>query len=252
MTIAVAGLYRHPIKGHGREAVQSVTLEAGKTMPWDRVWAVAHEAAKFNDDAPEWVPCANFSRGSKAPELMAITAQVNETSGTIRLTHPRLQPLSINPGNPDDAAALIAWTKPIMPGGRAASARIVSAPGRGMTDSDFPSISINSHASLDALSDRAGQDISPLRFRGNIWVSGLDPWAEFDLVGNTIRIGDAELYVREPIERCAATTANPDTGVRDLDTLALLREGWGHQNFGVYAEVTVGGLLAVNSEMVVL
>ena len=39
-------LWRHPIKGHGVEAVGAVTLAAGATMPWDRVWAIAHEAAR--------------------------------------------------------------------------------------------------------------------------------------------------------------------------------------------------------------
>ena len=41
----VSALWRHPIKGHGVEPVEGVTLTAGATMPWDRVWAIAHEAA---------------------------------------------------------------------------------------------------------------------------------------------------------------------------------------------------------------
>ena len=41
-----AALWRHPIKGHGREALETVDLTEGRTMPWDRRWAVAHEAAK--------------------------------------------------------------------------------------------------------------------------------------------------------------------------------------------------------------
>ena len=66
----VAALWRHPIKSHGREALNRVTLRAGQTMPWDRVWAVAHEASTADGSA--WVPCANFSGGSKAPGLMGM------------------------------------------------------------------------------------------------------------------------------------------------------------------------------------
>ncbi|WP_419523385.1 hypothetical protein [Lentibacter algarum] len=35
--------------------------------------------------------------------------------------------------------------------------------------------------------------------------------------------------------------ASPKTGERDTDTLALLRENWGHQDFGVYGEVIETG-----------
>jgi hypothetical protein len=35
-----------PDQGHGREDLASVCLSAGQAMPWDRVWAVAHEAAR--------------------------------------------------------------------------------------------------------------------------------------------------------------------------------------------------------------
>ena len=36
--------------------------------------------------------------------------------------------------------------------------------------------------------------------------------------------------------------ANPETGRRDVDTLAALRT-WGHQDFGVYAAITGGGTI---------
>ena len=57
------------------------------------------------------------------------------------------------------------------------------------------------------------------RFRGNVWLDGLEPWAEFDLVGRDIRVGAATLRVRERITRCKATTVNPETGRIDADTL---------------------------------
>ena len=40
--------------------------------------------------------------------------------------------------------------------------------------------------------------------------------------------------------------ANPHTGKRDADTLAALRDGWNHQDFGVYARVIKGGKVALN------
>jgi len=37
--------------------------------------------------------------------------------------------------------------------------------------------------------------------------------------------------------------ANPETGRRDADTLGALENGWGHTDFGVYAEVTQTGMI---------
>jgi uncharacterized protein YcbX len=127
---------------------------------------------------------------------------------------------------------------------RALPAFVTRAP-RGMTDSDFPSVAILNAASLRALSHRIGQPLAQERFRGNIWLEGLAPWQEFDLVGRDLRIGGAAFSVLERITRCNATTVNPDTGASDADTLAALTAGWGHQDFGVYAEVIEGGRVAV-------
>jgi uncharacterized protein YcbX len=60
------------------------------------------------------------------------------------------------------------------------------------------------------------------------------------------------LQVREPIRRCKATTANPATGQRDLDTLGALNANWNHQDFGIYAEVTRTGAIAVGAPVEVL
>ncbi len=240
MTGSVASLWRHPIKSHGREALQDVTLKAGRTMPWDRVWAVAHEASKATNEA--WSPCAAFSRVSKAPALMAVTARLNEASETVTLSHPDLPDLSILPDR--DAEEFLAWVTPLMPADRAASARFVRVPGRGMTDSDFPSVTLCNLSSHRAVEQRVGQELSIHRWRGNIWIDGLGPWEEFEWIDQDIRIGAAVLRVRERTDRCLATTANPETGRRDADTLAALKS-WGHQDFSVRAEVIEGGTVAI-------
>ncbi|PKP81933.1 MAG: molybdenum cofactor biosysynthesis protein, partial [Alphaproteobacteria bacterium HGW-Alphaproteobacteria-2] len=63
MTPRLAQIWRHPIKAHGRERLDAAMLEPGQTLPWDRHWAVAHEAAHLAEGA--WSPCANFSRAAK-------------------------------------------------------------------------------------------------------------------------------------------------------------------------------------------
>ncbi len=243
----LARIVRHPIKSLGREDLAAVTLAPGATMPWDRVWAVAHEAAKTTPGA--WAPCPNFVLGAKAPELMAVTATVDDGPGTVTLHHPRRPTLTVNPDLPADADALVAWTDPLVPAGRARPARVVRVPGRGMTDTDFPSVSLGSLASLADLSARMGVALSPHRFRLNLWLDGLAPWAELDWVGQEIALGPVRLRVREPVVRCSATTANPETGAVDADTLGALGRAFGHRHFGVYAEVVAGGTLRLGDAL---
>jgi uncharacterized protein YcbX len=244
----VAALWRHPIKAHGREPVDRATLNEGQTFPGDRRWAVAHAQARTTGG--EWAPCANFSRAAKAPALMAITAQTDEATGRLTLRHPDLWDLTLDPATQGDK--LIQWVRPLMPADRAASARLVPAGDHGMTDTAFASLSIHTTASHRAIEGRLGRPLSTERWRGNIWLDGFAPWEEFDWLGKTLRIGTAELTVQERITRCLATTANPDTGKRDADTLGVLNDALGHQDFGVYAVVSKSGEIATGDSVKVL
>jgi len=248
VTGTIAHIWRHPIKAHGVEALKSVGLTAGKTMPWDRVWAVAHELSKAN--GTKWVPCGNFSRGAKCPSLMAISATLNVASNIITLTHPDLPEISFNPDT--ESETFINWVRPIMPADKTASARIVRAAACGLTDTDFPSISLNNLATNRVIGTTLGKDLSPLRWRGNLWFDDLEPWEEFSWVGKRLRIGGSEIDIKERITRCMATTVNPKTGLRDADTLTALQDNWGHKQFGVYGVVVKSGQIALGDKIEVL
>ena len=248
MTATLSDIFRHPIKAHSFEALTTTRVIEGRTLPWDRHWAVVHEHAKT--DGTAWAPCPNFSRGAKAGSLMAISATLDENSGRLALSHPDLGRLDFDPAT--EEGRFLDWVRPIMPEDRAASRGIVSVPDRGMTDTDFPSISLAGRASLDALSEELGQSLDPRRFRANLWIDGLAPWEEFDWIGKTIRIGEVTFHVQERITRCRATMANPETGQVDADTLGALETGWDHTDFGVYLVAQSSGTLALGDKLEVL
>lgn len=242
MTGRLAQIHRHPIKGHGREMLASVRLLAGEALPYDRHWAVAHEAAKL---VPGWNRCTNFARGAKAPQLMAITAALNEETRQVVLNHPERGKLAFQPDDPADLPGFLDWVRPLNPENRAQPVAIVST-GVALTDSDFPSVSILNLASLADLSAKMGMDLSVDRWRGNLWLDGAAPWAEFDWIGRDIAIGGAVLHVQERITRCSATTVDPLTGRVAGDTLTALETSFGHQDFGIYAKVLQGGVITAN------
>ncbi|GAA6174218.1 MOSC domain-containing protein [Sulfitobacter pacificus] len=243
----VTALYRHPIKSHGREALERIRLEAGQAMPNDRRWAVAHDSAKA--DGTKWAPCANFSRGAKAPQLMAINAVLDDATDMVTLTHPDRDPITLHPVR--DADSLISWVMPLVPQDRALPARVVELVARGFTDTPFASVSLNNMASHHAVEALAQSALSPLRWRGNIWFDGAAAWEEFEWIDRDLRLGSAMLRVKERITRCKATTANPETGESDVDTLRALNI-LGHQDFGIYVEVTQSGDVALGDQLELL
>lgn len=235
--ITISEIWRHPIKALGRERVASSILEAGKCLPWDRAWAVAHDRGRDANES-EWAHCRNFIRAASAPALMAIECRLDETTGAVTLTHPDLEDLTVDPIR--DQQSLITWVAPLIPENRPAPARVVRVPGRGMTDSGTPGITIANLSSHRAVEQKWGRPLSRHRWRANLWLDGAAPWEEFDWIDKTLRIGGAVIEVYGRTERCRATESNPDTGVRDADTLGTLRS-WDHQDFSVKAKVIETG-----------
>lgn len=241
----VAALWRHPIKSHGREALETVTLTKGQTMPWDRHWAVTHEKTKFSAANPQWVMCRNFMIGALVPTLAGIWARLDEDAMVLHVRHAALDDLSFAPNDPMGVTRFLNWVEPLTRAVSMQPTALCAVPDRGMTDTNYPSISIMTNASHAAVSARLGGKLEKERWRGNIWLDGPAPWEEFEWIGRDLRIGQAVLRVREPIERCNHTKSNPVTGVRDADTLGILNDVFGHQNFGIYAEVIKDGQIAI-------
>ena len=130
--------------------------------------------------------------------------------------------------------------------------RIVKAdrPAGGVDRANGP-VSLISEASLSELARQAGVDeVDGRRFRMLITVSGCRPHEEDEWIGREVRIGSLVIRVLEQVARCAATTFNPLSGERDLDTLRIIRSYRGARDgknldFGIYGEVVQPGRVAV-------
>lgn len=242
MTARLAHIVRHPIKAVGWEEIAATTLAAGRALPWDRAWAVAHEGSRPLPAG--WASKSHFLRGVAAPALMAVRARLEESAGRLTLSHPAGCEITLRPGVEADDAALINWLRPLWPSSRPAPAALVAASSQPFTDTEAPFVAVLNLASNRALGQRLGQALSIHRWRGNLWVDGWAPFGEFDLVGRKVRVGAAVLHIEEPITRCKATCGNPETGLADADTLGALAAGYGHEDFGVYARVVEGGPIA--------
>lgn len=237
----LVGIVRHPVKSLGYETLDTVQVGPGAGLPLDRVWAVEHEAAGPPSLSGDWRPKRAFVRGAAAQTLMAVRCRCTD-GGTVVLSHPDRPDLVADLATEQGSAALLDWVAPLWPGNRPAPARIVRASAH-FADNPEPFVAVVNLASQRALERVLGQPLSAHRWRANLWLDGLAPWTEFDLVGRQIRLGTAVLRVVARITRCEATAGNPETGRRDADTLGALERGWSHTDFGVFALVTAGGTL---------
>jgi uncharacterized protein len=113
------------------------------------------------------------------------------------------------------------------------------------TDKEAPCLSLVNLASVRDLGERVIKgEVDPLRFRANLYIDGLPPWRELDLVGREFAVGAVRLRIAAPITRCAAVNVDPASAARDLNILRALEGCIGHPSMGVYAEVTSAGVLA--------
>ena len=111
-------------------------------------------------------------------------------------------------------------------------------------------VTIVSDGSLERLGQEATQPVDGRRFRMLFTLAGCRPHEEDEWEGRLLRIGGAVVRAGGPVDRCAMTTRDPDTGERDLDTLGLIKAYRGLSerrtlDFGVYAEIVEPGRVRV-------
>ena len=241
MSWRLAEIYRHPVKSLGEEPLDVVRLEAGRPIPHDRTWAVAHGAAAWDPHRPAWLHCRNFVTQRHVTALARTRTAWDAARRLLFLSHPDRPDLLVDPDAPEGAEALTAWIAPLAGAVQPGPYRLARLESGAFTDGEHCHVSIASVASRRALAEIAGRPLEPIRFRMNLWLEGPAPWVELDMVGRVIAIGAARLRIVSRCGRCRATTANPRTGASDVPVPTLLRRHLGHTDFGVNAQVVEGG-----------
>ncbi len=221
-----------------------VRAEAG--MPGDRVFALALPSTRFDPDAPEWLAKTNFLMLMRHERLAELETHVDDRDQSLVVRRDGDIVARGRLGTEAGRAVIEAFFREFMGGKIEGTPHLVAAPGDHMfSDHMHRVLSVINLATIRDIERVVGEPVDPLRFRANLYIDGAAPWSEFEWIGNSMEIGGARLSVTERIDRCAATTVNPDSGVRDINIPRILQRSFGHIDCGVFARVSLSGSIAV-------
>jgi len=250
MTIVLRDICRYPVKGLKPEHLQSAALSPGEAMAYDRRYALALGSTPVSGAISEWMPKSSFLCLMRNEKLAQLETRFDETDLSLTIYRGGNQvargQLSQKIGRTMIEDFFAAFMKDEA---RGRPKLVEAADGHVLSDHDSPVISIINLNSVEDLARVTGATPDPERFRGNFMVDGLDAWAEFDLCGKKIAVGDAVLEVLMRIDRCAATNVNPATAERDMNIPKDMMRAYGHIDCGVFARVIEGGTVNIGEEL---
>ncbi len=247
----IAALYRHPVKGLSPEALAEAALKAGGHFPCDRMFALENGPSGFMAEAPEHMPKIKFLMLMRHERLARLESRYDPATGVLTIRQGGGVVAAGDVRGGAGRGAIERFFESFMGDALRGPVRLIDAPaGFRFMDSRSGFVSILNRATIDAIAASLGREtLDPRRFRGNILIDGLAAFAENDLVGRKIMLGDAELEITKRIERCAATDVDPSNGIRDLGMVGALERAFGHHDCGVYALITRGGTIRLGDRL---
>jgi uncharacterized protein len=245
VTARVSWISLTPVKALGLHLVDDVDLlETG--LQGDRLFYLVDDSNRLvNDKGHGPLQTVRASYDAGASVLSLAFPDGSEIAGTVEVGdelmttfHGTSKPARLVPGPWDEPLSEVAGT----------SLRLVQpgrpAPDRGRSGA----ATLLGEGSLGAMAGVLGvEQVDFRRFRMNFGIEGLPAHGEDTWIGRRVRIGEAVVIPAGNVGRCAVTTQDPGTGIRNLDTLGALAE---YRNgvatteplpFGVHAAVATAG-----------
>ncbi|GJE70472.1 MOSC domain-containing protein [Methylorubrum podarium] len=253
----VTALYRYPVKGLSAEPLPALSLARASGLAFDREYALALGTTAFDPQNPEPLDKGFFLMLRNNEVLAALSTRFDPETGHLTVTRDGETVLSEDLTRAAGREAVERFFEAYVGPAAKGRPRLVRAADHKFTDGSVISpafmraVSLINLASVRALEERTGRTIHPLRFRANIYVDGLEPWAEMDWVDREVTIGALRLRGLARTPRCAAVDVNPETAARDTHLPKALKRHFGHVDLGIYLEVLTDGAIAVGDRMAV-
>lgn len=243
---------RYPVKGFTGQDLDSATLAPGRGLPYDRHLAIVSGNRPESPAIGGWVPSRTFIQNTVFDDLLTFHCRFDSERDYLEIARRDGDRIRVCLSDAEHLQAANAVLARWFHGGPLGAVRLVrQSPEHGFWDYTDSMLSIINLQSVESLARGAGQKLDPARFRGNLYVTGLPAWEEFSWTGKIVRVGETELEIIRPILRCAATSVDPESGVRDFNVPGLMQQKYGHAFCGVYARVRSPGTIRIGNRLAV-
>ncbi|NJR23419.1 MAG: MOSC domain-containing protein [Richelia sp. CSU_2_1] len=260
MVATVKQLFIYPIKGLTPQEMSEFALTEGHGIKGDRALALMFadriESPQIPPENQPWTSKKNLAVQNDWPALAALECYYEPHRSILTVKHQGVAVLETETntaaGRDRTGAFFTEYLNTIEPTKEARHPHRTTLQliGDSSGETRYPDrqpvhISLLSQATLDDLTQKAGQKIDVRRFRPNIVVDGVSAWSEFELVGKQLQLGAARIEITARIGRCANIEVNPETGDRGIPLLSLLQQQFGHAQTGVLATIVTSGKVKI-------
>jgi MOSC domain-containing protein len=254
--VRVARINTTPVRTFRVQHPEAVELR-GEGVPGNRRFMVVDgDGNRLRSSATVWGVRVTAAYDLDAERLRVSFVDGGEVEGSALGTGERLLPrvgdrgveATVVPGPWEEPLAALAG-HPV---------RIVRLTTEIDASADRAAATVVSDGSLRRLEQEAGGPVDSRRFRMLFELADCEEHVEDGWAGRLVAIGDAVVRARSGVARCAFTTRDPETGVRDLDALRLLAGYRGRRAtdgailFGMYADVERPGTVRVGDAVELL
>ena len=111
------------------------------------------------------------------------------------------------------------------------------------------SVSLLNVQSINDFQNKIDNEIEISRFRGNIYVDGINAWEERNWIGKIIKINNVSFKVEKNIPRCVAINLKPKTDDNSLNLLQSLKKTYNHFDMGIYLTSLDDGKIEIGNKV---
>ena len=113
------------------------------------------------------------------------------------------------------------------------------------------SISLINNKSVEDFKNKTNLEIETQRFRGNMFIDGIEAWEERNWIGKIIRINNIQFKVEKNIPRCVAINLKPNTDDNSLNLLQSLKKNYNHFDMGIYLTALDDGQVNIGDNVLI-
>ena len=169
----IQAIYRYPVKGLSPEPLARTQLKVMETLPADRLYAIENGPSGFEPAAPRHQPKQRYLMLMRNERLARLRTRFHDTSHTLTIETEGREAARGNLLTSEGRAAIEAFFAGFCGDELRGPPRVLHAPGFSFSDVARKVVSIINLASVAAIEDVVGRPVHPLRFRGNVYVTGL-------------------------------------------------------------------------------